>query len=64
MRLGRAIRISASAEQDWQSAREMPSDTEQRLIEREKRAYARQGKTAASASVASSRHISKRKARR
>jgi hypothetical protein len=64
MQLGRTIRITIDAERDWRAAREMPSDTEQRLIEREKLARARQAKKAASASVASARHISKRKARR
>jgi hypothetical protein len=64
MHLGRAIRISVDAEREWRSQRELPDDAELRLIKREELARARMAKQAAKASVASPKHISKRKARR
>jgi hypothetical protein len=60
MTLGRAIRISATAERDWQAARENPSDTEARLIKREKEARVRSARKAAKISAASPHHVSRR----
>ena len=60
MPLGRAIRISVEAEQAWRAEREMPSDTEARLVEREARARVGLAKNAAKKAVASAKHISKR----
>jgi predicted DNA-binding transcriptional regulator AlpA len=59
-----AIRISRQAEVDWQREREMPGDAEARLIKRQQEARHRQTRAAAKKSVASPRHVSKRKARR
>src|SRR5579863_6009934 len=63
MVLGRAIRISLEAEADWRRAREMPDDTEARLIAREREAREKSARKAGKASIASSRHISKRPSR-
>lgn len=60
MLLGRAIRISIEAERDWRAARERPSDTEARLLQREAEARERSARKAAKMSVASNRHVSKR----
>jgi hypothetical protein len=57
MLLGGAIRITAQAERDWQQAREMPPDSETRLIVRERKAKARK---AARVALASPAHNSKR----
>jgi hypothetical protein len=61
MTLGRAIRISVEAERDWQAERELPPDTEARLIRREAEVRQRVARKAAKASAASPNHVSKRK---
>jgi hypothetical protein len=63
MSLGRAIRISIEAERDWRAAREMPDDTEARLIKREAEARSRLSRHAGARAAASKRHVSKRHAR-
>jgi hypothetical protein len=60
MALGRAIRISLSAEEAWRRARELPDDTEARLIARESKARECLAKKAGDAAIQSPRHISKR----
>ena len=60
MPLGRAIRISIEAEQDWRREREMPDDAEARLLKRESEARARSARKAAKAAMASPLHVSKR----
>ncbi len=63
MVLGRAIRISLAAEADWRRAREMPDDTEARLIAREREARERSARKAGKAAIASPHHVSKRHSR-
>jgi len=61
MKLGKAVRISIEAEKAWRQERERPSDTEARLIELEAEARVKRAKKAGAASVASPRHVSKRR---
>jgi hypothetical protein len=60
MRLGRMLRITLAAEAQWQAAREMPTDAEERLLRREAEARARVASNAGRAAAASPRHVSKR----
>jgi hypothetical protein len=60
MNLGRAIRISASAERDWIAARERPGDSERQLIALEAEARRKSALAAAQASARSPKHVSKR----
>lgn len=64
MKLNGVIRITLKAEADWQRAREMPKDPEERLNRRQEMARSRAAKQAGKASVKSTRHVSNRKARR
>ena len=61
MKLGRKHLISAQAERQWLADREMPSDTEARLIRREQEALSRAGRKASKASFAKGNHISQRR---
>jgi predicted DNA-binding transcriptional regulator AlpA len=61
MELGRAIRISAKAEADWQAARDNPHGEEARRNARDAKARVVQAKKAGKLSVASARHVSKGK---
>ena len=61
MFLGRAIRISAEAEQAWQHARENPPKKEQALIARQRRERSRLATIAGNAAAASPKHVSKQR---
>jgi predicted DNA-binding transcriptional regulator AlpA len=64
MYLGRAIRISHSAEAEWQAARENPSTKEANLIARQRRHRSKQAKQAGAKAAASPRHISNKRRRK
>lgn len=64
MELGRAIRITAQAERDWQNARENPQGAEAKLVASQAAKRRRECKRLGALSAGSPRHFSKTRKRR